>query len=148
MPSDSAPGVQLVPVDPGVLDALLTAAIDGAEPDEVTPPLGPGWTPDRLTWLRTYHEERRVGFSGGGAEETRAVRVSGRIVGASRLQRTNPPDPTEVEWGIWLVKDARGQGVAHAVLTLEMARAARSGASRLVAHTTLDNPPPSACCRR
>lgn len=133
--------LELVAVDAAVLDELVAAAVDGAAPDDVTPPLGTGWTQERLAWLRNYHEERRAGFAGDGDEETAAIRLGGRIIGGSRLQRTNPADFSEVEWGIWLVKGARGQGIAHRVLALAAQRAVQSGARRLVAHTTATNLP-------
>lgn len=133
--------VDLVPVDAGVLEELVAAAVGDADPDDVTPPLGTGWTRERLAWLRAYHQERVAGFAGGGAEETAAIRLDGRIIGGTRLQRTDPADPTEVEWGIWLVKGARGRGIAHRVLALATARAIQSGAQRLVAHTRSTNLP-------
>lgn len=133
--------VELVAVDAGVLDELVAAAVADADPEDVTPPLGTGWTRERLAWLRTYHRERVAGFAGDGDEETAAIRLDGRIIGGTRLQRTDPADPTEVEWGIWLVKAARGQGIAHRVLALATQRAIQSGAQRLVAHTRSTNLP-------
>lgn len=131
--------IELVRVDEAVLGALITVAIADAEPDDVTPPLGDGWTPDRVAWLCTYHRERRSGFTGGGDEETSAIRFDGRIVGASRLHRVNPEDASELECGIWLVKSVRGLGIGRSVVRLAAERAARAGATRLLARTTNGN---------
>ena len=141
MTSHPRPAVELVAVDAVRLEELIAAAVEDADPDDVTPPLGTGWTAERLGWLRTYHEDRRAGFEGGGDEETAAILLAGRVVGASRLQRTEAGHPREAEWGIWLVKSVRGQGIAGEVLRLAAARAVESGASRLVARTTADNEP-------
>lgn len=139
MTATKSQAVQLVPVVDRVLEELIQAAVADAEPDDVTPPLGEGWTVERVTWLRAYHRERRAGFTGGRDEETSAIRFDGRIVGASRLHRTNPADASELEWGIWLVRSARGQGIGQAVFRLAAKHAARAGARRIVARTTAGN---------
>lgn len=131
--------MQLVRVDEAILDELITIAMTDADPDDVTPPLGDGWTSDRVAWLRAYHRERRTGFAGGGDEETSAIRFDGRVVGASRLHRANPDDAAELECGIWLVKSARGLGISRTVFRLAAERARQAGASRLVARTTAGN---------
>ncbi|MFC0680441.1 GNAT family N-acetyltransferase [Lysobacter korlensis] len=130
--------VELVPVDEDVLDELVVVATADADPDDVTPPLGVGWTVERIAWLRRFHRDRRVELAGGD-EETMAVRVDGRIVGSTRLHRFSPDDPDALECGLWLGRSARGQGLSHAVLDLVMARAVRASASRLIAHTTAGN---------
>lgn len=142
MKPDLPTRVELVGVDAEVLAELVTAATTGADPLDVTPPsLGEGWTPERLDWLRAYHTACFPGFAGGADEETCAIRLDGHVVGASRLRRTTASDPSEVEWGIWLVKLARGLGLARVVLWLAANRAVLSGASTLLARTTIDNEP-------
>jgi [ribosomal protein S5]-alanine N-acetyltransferase len=139
--------VELVFVDEEVLDKLVTVATTDAAPDEVTPPLGEGWTPDRLEWLRAFHRQRRRGFAEGN-EETAAIRVDGRIVGAVRLHRSSPHALDVLEWGIWLAASWRGRGLSVAVLRLVVERAAAIGAARLVARTTSGNAPAIATLRR
>lgn len=142
MRPDQPTQVELVRVDAEVLADLVTAATIGADPLDVTPPaLGEGWTTERIDWLRAYHTECFPGFEGGADEETCAIRLDGHVVGASRLRRTTPNDPSELEWGIWLVKRARGLGLARVVLRLAANRAVLSGASTLVARTTIGNEP-------
>lgn len=139
--------VELVVVDEEVLDELVTVATTEAAPDEVTPPLGDGWTPGRVEWLRSFHRLRRTGFAGG-EEETAAIRIGGRVVGAARLHRPSPETPDALEWGIWLAVSWRGRGLSSTVLRLLVARAAALGASRLTARTTSGNAPAIATLRR
>nr|WP_272902361.1 GNAT family N-acetyltransferase [Brevibacterium daeguense] len=144
---DQVSGVELVVVDEAVLDELVAVATTDAAPDEVTPPLGEGWTPDRVEWLRAFHRLRRTGFAGG-EEETAAIRVGGRIVGAVRLHRSSPQTPDALESGIWLAASWRGRGLSAVVLRLIAERAAAIGASRLTARTTATNAPAIAALRR
>lgn len=130
--------VVLVPVDAAVLDELIEVATTDTDPDDVTPPLGDGWTPERVAWLRAYHQQRRSGLAGGD-EETRAIRFDGRIVGATRLHRVDREDPSELEFGIWLAKSVRGLGLGGVVLRVAAERATRAGATRLTARTTQSN---------
>lgn len=139
--------VELVFVDEEVLDELVTVATTDAAPDEVTPPLGEGWTPDRVEWLRAFHRQRRRGLAGGN-EETAAIRVDGRVVGAVRLHRSAPETPDALEYGIWLAASWRGRGLSAAVLRLVAERAAAIGAARLMALTTSGNAPAIATLRR
>lgn len=139
--------VELVFVDEKVLDELVTVATTDAAPDEVTPPLGEGWTPGRVEWLRAFHRLRRAGFAGG-EEETAAIRVGGRIVGAARLHRSSPQTPEALECGIWLAASWRGRGLSSAVLRLVADRATAAGASRLTARTTAGNASAIATLRR
>lgn len=141
------PGIELVVVDEDVLDELITVATTDAAPDEVTPALGEGWTPRRVEWLRDYHRRRRTGLAGAD-EETAAIRVDNRIVGATRLHRSSSEPPDVLVYGIWLARSSRGAGLSASVLTLVAARAATLGASRLVAQTTSDNAPAIAALRR
>ncbi|MGE3285554.1 MAG: GNAT family N-acetyltransferase [Pseudonocardia sp.] len=132
--------VTLKPFDEPTLDALVSAALADADPDEVTPPLGAGWTAQRLGWLREYHLAPRP------HRETWAVVAGGAVVGAVRL--TPVADPVEsptrpdemrnsrVEVGMWLVRSARGRGVGAAALRLALDLAA---GRTVVANTTAAN---------
>lgn len=142
-PSD----VELVVVDDHVLEQLVEVATTDAAPDDVTPALGEGWTPDRVEWLRSYHRQRRKGLADG-EEETSAIRVDGRIVGATRLHRSSHELPDQLECGIWLARSSRGRGLSDAVLRLIVVRVAELGVSRLVAHTTSINAPAIAVLHR
>lgn len=144
---DQVSDVELVVVDEEVLNELVAVATTDAAPDEVTPPLGEGWTPDRVEWLRAFHRLRRTGFAGGD-EQTSAIRVGGRIVGAVRLHRSSPQTPDALEWGIWLAASWRGRGLSAVVLRLVAERAAALGASRLTARTTSTNASAIATLRR
>ncbi|MEV1132396.1 GNAT family protein [Agromyces sp. NPDC049794] len=136
--SHSPPEVELITVDEVVLSRLVEVATTDAAPDDVTPPLGDGWTPDRVEWLRAFHRLRRVGLAHG-EEETSAIRVDGRIVGATRLHRSSPETPDQLECGIWLARSSRGLGLSKTVLRLLASRAVSAGASRIVARTTAGN---------
>lgn len=136
--SHSPPEVELIAVDEVVLDRLVEVATTDAAPDDVTPPLGDGWTPDRVEWLRAFHRLRRAGLKDG-EEETAAIRVDGRIVGATRLHRSSSDAPDQLECGIWLARSSRGLGLSKTVLRLLASRAVAAGASRIVAHTTANN---------
>lgn len=130
--------IDLVVVDDAVLDRLVQVAITDAAPDDVTPSLGPGWTDERIEWLRAFHRLRRAGLSGG-EEETAAIRVDGRIVGGTRLHRSSPESPDRLEWGIWVARSSRRRGVASVVLRLAMDRAIGAGATSITARTTAGN---------
>ncbi len=136
--SHSPPEVELVAVDEVVLSRLVEVATTDAAPDDVTPPLGDGWTLDRVEWLRAFHRLRRAGLAVG-EEETSAVCVDGMIVGATRLHRFSPEAPDQLECGIWLARSSRGLGLSKTVLRLLASRAVTAGASRIVARTTADN---------
>ncbi len=140
--------VQLVAVDEQVLDQLVDAALAGAEPDEVTAPVpgGPGWSPERVEWLRRFHRDRRSGLGGPPGEATWAVVAGGRVVGAVRLGRT--ADPDVLETGIWLTRGARGAGVGSRAVGAVLARAADSGARAVRADTGTANGPALALLRR
>ncbi|MFT4187395.1 MAG: GNAT family N-acetyltransferase [Aeromicrobium sp.] len=145
MPNRPAGLVSLVAVDEAILEQLVHVAITDAAPDEVTPPLGDGWTQDRVAWLRAYHRDRRSGLAESD-EETAAIEMEGRVVGATRLHRlTSPTD--DMECGIWLARSARGSGVGAAAFRLLRARAVAVGAKRLVVRTTAGNFPALAILR-
>jgi RimJ/RimL family protein N-acetyltransferase len=139
-------GVDLAPVTEARLSRLVAAALDGAAPDEVTPPVTPGerWTPERVEWLRAFHRDRRQGLDGPAREATWVVvEVVGqgaegeRVVGSVRLRRTG--DPGVLETGIWLVRDARGRGVGRWALQQVLERAREAGATAVRADTTVGN---------
>lgn len=140
----ASPRIELVAVDEAVLEELVTVAVTDAAPDEVTPPGEPGWGPERVAWLREFHRTCRAGLAHGD-QLTAAVRVNGRLAGAIRLERVSPG---ELEYGLWLARTARGQGLSAAVLPLVVATAVNAGAHRLIARTTAANEPAVATLRR
>lgn len=129
----------LVDIDDEVLALLVRAAIDGADPDEVTPPLTPGtaWTPERIAWLHDFHRDRRAGLDGTAAEATWAVVLDGDVVGSVRLRRT--ADPAALEVGAWLIRDVRRRGFGRTIMAGVVAQAEALGAIKLQADTTTDN---------
>lgn len=130
--------------DDGALDDVVAAAVAGAEPDDVTPPLGDGWCETRLEWLRTYHRERFEGLAGPAGEVTLAVREGGRTCGVVRLRALGHG---RHETGLWLTRDVRGRGVGRAVFTDVLALAGTLGAREVVAETTTGNPAAQALLR-
>lgn len=139
-------GVDLVPVTEARLARLVAAALDGAAPDEVTPPVTAGerWTPERIEWLRAFHRDRRRGLDGPRQEATWAVvELTGsgpddeQVVGSVRLRRTG--EAGVLETGIWLVREARGRGVGRRALGLLLDRAREAGATIVRADTTRDD---------
>jgi RimJ/RimL family protein N-acetyltransferase len=133
--------VGLRPIDEAVLARLVGAAVAGAEPDEVTPPLpsAGGWRPDRIEWLRRFHRDRRIGLDGPLGETTWAVVAGGEVVGAVRLKRVAEPDVLET--GIWLARPARGRGVARAAIAEVLEQARAHGARAVRADTSPENAP-------
>ena len=134
-PSPAA--VRLVDVSEPVLDQLLTVAIQDADPDEVTPPLGSasGWNSERISWFREYHHAA-AGLDGPAQQKSWAISSDGELAGSIRLRRTGADS---LETGIWLGRSFRGHGVAREALRLVIARAAASGAAVLEADTTAGN---------
>lgn len=139
-------GVDLAPVTGTRLSQLVAAALEGAAPDEVTPPVTPGerWTPERIEWLRAFHRDRRAGLDGPAREATWVVldvggenQGGGRVAGSVRLRRTEQPGVLET--GIWLVRDARGRGIGRQALALVVDRAREAGAAAVQADTTSGN---------
>lgn len=128
--------VSLLDVTEEVLELLLALALDDADPDEVTPPPGPGWNAARIEWFRTYHRDAMAGLDGASQEKSWAIVAGGRIAGSIRLKRTGP---CTVETGIWLGRSFRGQGIGGLALTLVAAEAAAAGATALEAETTPGN---------
>jgi RimJ/RimL family protein N-acetyltransferase len=131
--------VELVAIDEAVLDELLQAATGDAAAHEVTPPqiVGATWTPGRVSWLRSFHRERRDGLCGPAGEATWAVRVDGHVVGSVRLKRTS--ESRVLETGIWLTRHARGRGLGRAAVAAVLSEATDIGADVVQADTTATN---------
>ncbi|MFF0312453.1 GNAT family N-acetyltransferase [Streptosporangium sp. NPDC004379] len=129
--------VELWPLDEERLEALLDAAVADADPYEVMPPVeGPeGWTPARRRAFLDFHRSRSLAPVP--VEATYAIAVGGRVAGAARLLLHQGGDA--VETGVWIGRSQRGRGVGAAVVGLLLAEAAKTGARRLVATTTVDN---------
>ncbi len=130
--------VSLVVVDEAVLEQLVAVARTDAHADEVTPPVGEvqGWSPERIAWLRAYHRDRRGGVDGPTGEATWAVVVDGSVVGAVRLARV---EDGALETGIWLCRNVRRKGVGVAALEQVLVLASATGATQVVARTTVAN---------
>lgn len=135
--AESGVEVSLVEVGEDVLERLLAAAIQDADPDEVTPPLGgsPGWNPERISWFRHYHRAAS-GLDGPAQEKSWAVSCDGKLAGSIRLRRTAPGT---VETGIWLGRSYRGRGIAREALRRVLDLAAASGCAVVEADTTAGN---------
>jgi RimJ/RimL family protein N-acetyltransferase len=131
------PTVDLRPVDESTLDQLVEAAIADAEPDEVTPPLGNGWTAERLDWLRHFHRDRSPGLDGPLGEATWAIWHDSHVVGSVRLHRL--PEPSHGEIGIWLTRRARGHRLGTQAVGAVIDIAAAAGLTAVVAKTTSAN---------
>lgn len=133
----SRPAVLLVDVSEVVLEQLLGVAIQDADADEVTPPLGSasGWNSERISWFREYHHAA-AGLDGPGQQKSWAISSNGELAGAVRLRRTGAGS---LETGIWLARSFRDRGIAREALRLVIVRAAASGASVLEADTTAGN---------
>ena len=129
--------VRLVDVTDAVLEQLLTVAIQDADADEVTPPLGSaaGWNSERISWFREYHHAA-AGLDGPAQQKSWAISCDGKLAGSIRLKRTGAGS---LETGIWLGRSFRGQGIAREALRLVKERAAASGATVLEADTTAGN---------
>lgn len=129
--------VSLADVDEAVLEKLLEVALADAAPNDVTPPLGgTGWTPERISWFRSYHQAAAAGLRGPAGEKTWAVVCDGIPAGSVRLKLTGPD---QAEMGIWLARRFRGRGVGTAALGLVMTEARRCGLEQVVAQTTAGN---------
>jgi RimJ/RimL family protein N-acetyltransferase len=100
---------------------------------------GDDWGPERIEWLRTFHGARRPGLEGPLGEATWAVGLDGVVVGAVRLKRTE--DPTVLETGIWVARNARGHGTGRLAVAAVLERARELGAREVRAATSRDNAP-------
>jgi RimJ/RimL family protein N-acetyltransferase len=137
-PSAELPvAVSLVDVGEDVLENLLVVAIQDADADEVTPPLGSaaGWNSERVSWFREYHRTAS-GLDGPARQKSWAIRCDGELAGSIRLQWTGPGT---LETGIWLARGCRGLGIGHEALRQVKAQAAAFGATALEADTTAGN---------
>ncbi|WP_206787144.1 GNAT family N-acetyltransferase [Amycolatopsis sp. MtRt-6] len=128
--------IVLTPLDEAALARLREAAVAGADPLEVMPPVDgpPGWTPTRREAFLAFHRVRSLNPATA-VERTWVIDADGTAVGAARLE----PHGDAVEAGIWLARDARGRGIGKQVTALLLAEARESGAARFVASTTADN---------
>ncbi|MGG8408269.1 N-acetyltransferase family protein [Streptomyces sp. 12297] len=123
--------VSLHPLDEGLLQALLGAAVADADPFEVMPPVDPdgppGWTEQRQAAFLAFHRSRALAVEP--VECTYVIAVDGDVIGAARLCPLDEPAGT-VEAGVWIVRGQRGAGVGGAVLQrmISLARAAGFGA--------------------
>ncbi len=128
--------IALTPLDEPALARLLDAAVAGADPLEVMPPVSgpPGWTAARRSAFLAFHRRRSLNPATA-VERTWVVDVAGTAAGAARLERHGDA----VEAGIWLGRDTRGRGVGRAVTRLLLAEARTCGAARFVATTTAGN---------
>ncbi|MDQ7804386.1 GNAT family N-acetyltransferase [Amycolatopsis sp. A133] len=126
----------LTPLDEPALARLLEAAVAGADPLEVMPPVDgpPGWPPARREAFLAFHRARSLDPATA-VERTWVIDVDGAAVGAARLE----PHGDAVEAGVWLSRDARGRGIGKQVAALLLAEARASGAARFVASTTAGN---------
>lgn len=140
MPDRRSSLVDLVTVDEVVLERLVDAATTDALADEVTPRLtsdDDGWSTARVTWLRHFHRDRRLGLDGLPGEATWALVADDHVVGSVRLKRTD--DPGVLETGVWLRRSARGQGIGRDAIAAVVREAAALGAKALVAETRESN---------
>ena len=139
--------IRLAPLDEDLLRQLLTAAVAGATPAEVMPPVdGPaGWTADKREAFVAFHHERQTGLDGPTHTVMHAVLVDGAVVGMIRMTVV---EPRIVETGMWLARWARGRGLGTAALAALLEQARAAGADRVVADTTPGNAPALAALRR
>jgi ribosomal-protein-alanine N-acetyltransferase len=144
-PSLPAGPVELLEVTDHVLDRLLAVALNDADADDVTPPLGgAGWNPERITWFFEYHRAAAAGLDGPARQKSWAISCGGQLAGSIRLRRTGRES---VETGLWLGRSFRGRGIGRQALQLVMAEAAAAGADVLEAQTTIGNTPARALLR-
>lgn len=136
--AELAVAVALLDVTEDILEQLLTVAIQGADPAEVTPPLGSaaGWNSERISWFRAYHQAAWAGLDGPAQQKSWAISCDGELAGSIRLKRTGG---ATLETGIWLARSFRGRGVGGEALRLVKAQAAAAGAWELEADTTAGN---------
>lgn len=130
--------VTLRPLDEESLRELLDAAVEGADPAEVMPPVeGPaGWTAQRRAAFLRFHRSRSL--SAAPVEITYAVTVGGTVAGAARLGVLET-ERRAAEAGLWLSRSQRGRGVGGAVLGRLVDLAGAEEFESLFVSTTPDN---------
>ncbi|WP_068047924.1 GNAT family N-acetyltransferase [Nocardia speluncae] len=128
--------VSLDELDEDGLCLLLEAAVAGADPLEVMPPVDgpPGWTPERRRSFVEFHRRRAL-HPTRPTERTFTITLDGTVVGAARLE----PHGDDVEAGIWITRSYRNHGIGRIVTTELRRLAAENGAHHLTASTTLGN---------
>lgn len=137
--------VALLEVSGEVLEALLTVALQDADADDVTPPLGsaPGWNSARISWFREYHHAAAAGLDGPAHQQSWAISWDGQLAGSIRLSRPLRagcvPSGGALETGIWLGRSFRGRGIGTEALLLVKEVARAWGADTLEADTTAGN---------
>ncbi|MBF6210242.1 GNAT family N-acetyltransferase [Nocardia puris] len=130
--------IALVELTEANLPDLLEAAVAGADPLEVMPPVSdpPGWTAERRAAFLAFHRGRAL-HREHPVERTFVITVDGVAVGAARLE----PHGEDVEAGMWIGRAHRGLGIGRIVAARLRELAAESTARRLTAVTTTDNIP-------
>ena len=125
-------------LDEDLLRELLDAAVAGADPREVMPPVaGPaGWTAERRTAFSRFHRSRSL--SAEPVETTYAIVVGEKVVGAARLCPLADAEHA-AEAGVWIGRSHRGSGVGGAVLSQLLSHARADGFGSLYVSTTIDN---------
>ncbi|MBE1497689.1 RimJ/RimL family protein N-acetyltransferase [Amycolatopsis lexingtonensis] len=128
--------IALTGLDEGALARLLDAAVAGADPLDVMPPVEgpPGWIPARRAAFLEFHRGRCLDPATA-VERTWVVDADGTAVGAARLEHHGDA----VEAGIWLSRDVRGRGIGREVMKLLLAEARTTGAARMIGSTTAGN---------
>lgn len=134
--------VTLRALDEPLLVALLDAAVAGAEPAEVMPPVAgaAGWTDAARAAFLTFHRSRSVGALAP-VERTWVILHGEAVVGAGRLESVAGVQ----EVGLWLARGARGRGIGRIALRELLARA---GDRPVIAETTADDAAAVAILRR
>ncbi|MGW1740552.1 GNAT family N-acetyltransferase [Nocardia sp. NPDC001965] len=128
--------VSLEELDEDGLYLLLEAAVAGADPLEVMPPVDgpPGWTAERRRAFVEFHRGRAL-HPTRPMERTFTITLEGTVIGAARLE----PHGDDVEAGIWIARSYRNHGIGRIVTTQLRRLAAENGAHHITASTTLGN---------
>ncbi|MGW0181251.1 GNAT family N-acetyltransferase [Nocardia sp. NPDC003345] len=128
--------VSLEELDEDGLYLLLAAAVAGADPLEVMPPVDgpPGWTPERRRAFVEFHRGRAL-HPTRPIERTFTITLDGTVIGAARLE----PHGDQVEAGMWIGRPYRNRGIGRIVTTQLRGFAAANGARHITAATTLGN---------
>lgn len=126
--------VRLQPLDAAGIDALTQAAVAGADPGEVMPPVAgpPGWTAERVEAFKAFHRQRAAQPG----VRTYLIAAAGAAAGSIRLDDI---DDTTAEIGLWLTRDSRGHGIGTTAVGLVLAQAKELGITNVIADTAVDN---------